>query len=132
MSSGYDLRVLLPADRDAVYAMAKEGLKKTAHDPMEAEMQSWNARWRAEALDHYLALGWSYGCYQNGELRGFLLAQPFIFHKGHTQTLWVEHVEAANEATKEKLIDCAVRWAKDKHFQRVLFDDREVVIGRGK
>lgn len=130
MNPDYELRVLLPADREAVYDFAKRRLTHAAADPMEAEMQSWNARWRTEALDHYLALGWSYGCYRGGELRGFLLAQPFIFHRGHTQTLWVEHVEASDAETADRLIDCAVRWAKDKHFQRVLFDEREVILGR--
>jgi hypothetical protein len=124
-----ELRVLLPSDREALHAFARANLAKAVRDPMEAEMQSWTARWRLEALDHYLKLGWSYGCFDiEGRVRGFLLAQPFVFQGGHTQTLWVEHVEAADNETAAALIDCAVHWAKDKSFQRVLFDDREIPL----
>lgn len=102
---------------------AKQRLAARETDPMEREMKSWSARWRGEALDHYLKLGWSYGAFENGQLRGFVLGQPFLFHRGLTQTLWLEHLEAENSEIENFLLDCASKWARDKHFQCVLMEE---------
>lgn len=117
-----DLLVLLPDHKEAIMAFAKERLAQREKDPMEREMKSWSARWRAEALDHYLKLGWSYGAFENGRLCGFVLGQPLLFHRGLTQTLWLEHLEAENENISTFLLDCATKWARDKHFQCVLME----------
>jgi hypothetical protein len=123
MSENLDLRILFPADKEALLAFAKRQLAASVEDTMEREMQSWNARWRGEALDHYLTQGWSYGAFVNDELRGFLLGQPLLFYRGLTQTLWVEHVEADSPATTLQLLDAAYKWARDKHLQCVVVED---------
>ena len=120
-----EIRILLASDKEAVLQRGLELLALKVSDPMEREMQSWSAPWRSEALDHYLPQGWSYGEFEGDRLRGFLLAQPFLFHRGHTQTLWVECVGAETAEVAERLIDTAWRWARDKHFQCLLLESAE-------
>jgi hypothetical protein len=123
MNRGMDLRILLPAHKDAVIEFGKKQLSERVHDPMEREMQSWNARWRGEALDHYLPQGWSFGAFKGDKLCGFILGQPLLFFRGMMQTLWLECVVADGEETRALLIDCAQKWARDKHFQCALCED---------
>lgn len=124
MSSAQDIRILLPEHKEALLAFARAQLERTVQDPMECEMQSWSARWRGEALDHYLSMGWSYGTFNaDGKLSGFILAQPFIFMRGMTQTLWVEHFAYSDTNSAQMLLDTAYRWARDKHFQCVLIEE---------
>lgn len=119
-----EIRILLPGHKDAVLSFAKGQLDRRVQDPMEREMQSWGARWRPEALDHYLSMGWSYGAFSaDGTMKGFILAQPFIFMRGHTQTLWVEHFAFDNPAVAHSLLETTYRWARDKHFQCVLIEE---------
>lgn len=106
---------------------AKSRLAKTISDKMEGEMKSWTARWRGEALDHYLPLGWSFGCFCGVEVLGFMLAQPLVFFRGHTQTLWIEHLEATDREVSRLLLETAHRWARDKHFQCVFAESLEPV-----
>lgn len=122
-----ELRLLLPADSESVMAFSRKQLETEVHDNMEREMQSWNARWRGEALQHYLALGWSFGCFgseptQATQLKGYVLAQPLLFFRGLTQTLWVEYLtfDNAEPEVGHALLDCVHRWARDKHLQCVL------------
>jgi hypothetical protein len=117
-----ELRILQPSDKQALIEFGQMQLAQTHSDPMEREMQSWNARWRAEALDHYLPLGWSFAAYAS-ELQGFLLAQPLLFYRGLTQTLWVETVQAATPEIAQQLLEAVRAWARDKHFQCVLNND---------
>ena len=127
------MRILLPQHKDAVLACAKALVdeENAELDPMEREMRAWTARWRGEALDHYLSLGWSFGAFdKNDGVQAFLLAQPYLFHRGLTQTLWVEQILAPppllpptqNELARA-LLDTAWRWARDKHFQCVLLEE---------
>jgi hypothetical protein len=122
MSESLDLRILQPADKEAVMEFGKRQLAARVSDPAELQIQSWNARWRPEALDHYLGQGWSFGAYQNEALLGFVLGQPLLFFRGLTQTLWLETVEAANPQIRAQLIECCQRWARDKHLQCVLLE----------
>jgi hypothetical protein len=122
MSESLDLRILQPADKDAVLEFAKSRLAARVSDPSERELESWSARWRPEALDHYLPLGWSFAAYRRDELVGFILGQPLLFFRGLTQTLWLEIVEANDPQTEAALLDCAQRWARDKHLQCALMD----------
>jgi hypothetical protein len=119
MNENLQVRILMPSDKEALMDFAKGQLAARIEDPMEREMQSWSARWRGEALDHYLALGWSFGAFVEAKLCGFSLGQPLLFFRGLTQTLWVEHLEG-DEKTKDALLECTFRWARDKHFQCVL------------
>lgn len=125
MSQSLDVRILLPQHKEALLSFAKANwLKRFEHDPMEGEMQSWSARWRGEALDHYLSLGWSFALFKNDLPEDFILAQPMVFHRGLTQTLWVEDVfyDSSEPENARILIETAHKWARDKHFQCVLVE----------
>lgn len=124
MSSAQEIRILLPEHKEALLAFGRAQLGREVHDSMEVEMQSWSARWRGEALDHYLSMGWSYGTFDStGNLTGFILGQPFVFMRGLTQTLWVEHFCYSDTGAAQLLLDTTYRWARDKHFQCVLIEE---------
>lgn len=124
MSNSAEIRILLPEHKESLLALGRARLQNEVPDEMEREMQSWTARWRAEALDHYLSMGWSYGAFNNqGQLIGFILAQPFVFMRGMTQTLWVEHFTFDAPETAQQLLDTVYKWARDKHFQCVLIEE---------
>jgi hypothetical protein len=114
-------QVLSSPDLSEVYSFASDRLSKSITDETERAFASWSAPWRNESLEHYLKLGWSFVTRENGETRGFFLAQPFLFFRSQTQTLWVEHVEADNEEVADVLVEVAVKVAREKHLQRVLF-----------
>ncbi len=118
-----DTRILLEKDKDSITEFEKERLHKSVQDPMEREMKAWDARWRPEALDHYLPQGWSFGVFEDAKLVGYFLGQPYIFHRGLTQTLWVEHLSYTSPAVAKHLIDTAHKWARDKHLQTVLLEN---------
>ncbi len=117
-----EIRILLESDQDTVMAFARHQLEKTETEPMDIEMKTWVARWRAEALAYYLPQGWSFGVYAGGKLRGFLLAQPLLFYRGLTQTLWIEELIFEGPASGELLLETAYKWARDKHLQCVLLE----------
>lgn len=126
MISNLTVRILLTTDRDALLNFSKERLQKKSGNSMEAEMQSWTAPWRAESLDHYLPTGWCFGAFDNeNRLQGYVLAQPFLFFRGKTQTVWVEHLEFDDKAAGPLLIDTVYRWSRDKHMQCVLVENSE-------
>lgn len=110
---------------DAQLILEFERTRPQDTDTMERELASWSARWREEALNHYLPLGWSFGVFGEGQLQGYLLAQPLLFFRGLTQTLWVERLAFLDLATGQKLAETAWRWAKDKHFQRLLLSETD-------
>ena len=125
-----EFQVLSTGDFDEVTAFAQSRLEASVPDETERTFKSWSARWRKEALDHYLKFGWSFIARDTeGKTAGFFLAQPFLFFRGQTQTLWVELVEARDEATAKALVDVAVRVAREKHLQRILFADADVLKG---
>ena len=116
-----NVRILLPTDLEAILAFEKQ--KLTHIDEMEREMAHWSARWRQESLEHYLPLGWSFGTFdQNDNLTGYALAQPYLFHRGLMQTLWIELLSADGER-RELLIDTLYRWARDKHLQCIITEE---------
>lgn len=90
-------------------------------DGIEKEMLSWHAKWRREALNHYLPQGWSFIKKNNGKISGYVLCQPILFFQGWTQTLWIEHVAAIDQKNGLEMLEIAYRWAKDKHLQKVFF-----------
>lgn len=118
-----EFTVLRAENQDCVLEFARRHAEVAQPDPVERELSSWKARWRPEQLTHYLALGWSFGGWENGRLKGFILAQPLLFFRGLTQTLWVETILFEETQTAEALIECAYRWARDKHFQTVLISE---------
>ena len=92
-------------------------------EEFDREMQSWHASWRQESLNHYLPLGWSFGLWSDDEktLEGYFLAQPQLFLRAMTQTLWVERLVAETPKASEELMDLAYRLCREKHFQKILF-----------
>lgn len=128
MDSEFDIRILQMADLEAVKSFGERLLKSSVTDPMEYEIQSWTARWREEALRHYLPLGWSFGAFQkNGLLIGVSLAQPMLFFRGFTQSLWVEYFTYKHVEAGRQLVETVYRWGRDKHIQLVIFEDGETL-----
>jgi hypothetical protein len=122
MNESIDTRILLFDDADAILAFESGQMAKTMSDPMEREMASWNARYRKEALEHYLPKGWSFGSFRNGQLVGYILGQPLVFLRGHTQTLWIEYLSASYPGVAKTLMEVAHKWARDKHLQCLLME----------
>jgi hypothetical protein len=120
-----EFQVLSLNDLDQVAAFARENLARTVSNEAERTFLSWDARWRQESLEHYLSLSWSFVARHRGRIVGFFLAQPIRYMGGHTQTLWVEHVEASEPGVVEALIDLAIRSARGEHLQRVLFSNAD-------
>ncbi len=89
---------------------------------IQKEMKSWDQAWRKESLEHYAGLGWSFVALAEGELKGYLLGQPLLFFNKWTQSLWIEHMEFVDDEAGYQLLDTAIRWAKTKHLQKVLFN----------
>jgi hypothetical protein len=116
-------QVLSAPDIEEVFNYASARLALSEPNEQDRMFKSWAAKWRREALEHYLKLGWSFIARDEQTKRtvGFFLGQPFLFFRGQTQTLWVEHIEADNDEVKHQLVDTAVRVAREKHLQRVLF-----------
>lgn len=118
-----EMTILQPHHKELISLFEKASLPEDA--PLSLQMKTWDARWREESLDHYLSLGWSFGVFKEGELSAYILAQPFVFFRGMTQTLWVEWLGAINQAEADRVIDVAYRWARDKHFQKVATDSEQ-------
>ena len=122
MSESLETRILLIDDADAILAFESGQLAKTMSDPMEREMASWSARYRKEALEHYLPKGWSFGTFLNGQLVGYILAQPLLFVRGLTQTVWIENISTTHPGLAKTLIEVVHKWARDKHLQCLLME----------
>ena len=130
-------RVIQIQDLDEILSYEQKKLAETIADSNEAMMAGWNAKWRKEALEHYLPLGWSFLLRDEdmktsenpeGPLMGYLLAQPFLFLEGQMQCLWVEHLSYASLKARDELCDLAYRISREKHFQRVLFPNNSGVM----
>jgi hypothetical protein len=123
-------RIIQISDLPEILEYENKKLASTVSDETERALQSWNARWRKEALEHYLPMGWSFLARDRdipsesspeGTLVGYFMAQPFLFMEGHTQALWVEHLSYSSLQARDELCDLAYRLSREKHFQRVLF-----------
>lgn len=116
--SNITLKVLKPENQSEIQNFAKS--KANPSNPFE----EWSAPWREESLKHYLPQGWCLGAYEgpaeNGQLCGYLLAQPILFWMKNTQTLWIEAVSANSQEIEDQLLQAAIGWSKDKHLQRVV------------
>jgi hypothetical protein len=135
------LRVIQPADLDEILHFEKHKLQEAISDEMERELTSWNARWRQEALNHYLPMGWSFlsrdrnlksDHSSEGQLVGYFLAQPLLFFEGQTQTLWVEHMQYSTLQARDELCELAYKLSREKHFQKVLFPESQSIMNAVK
>jgi hypothetical protein len=114
-----EVKILAPQDLESILSFETSKLEG---EDFDREMASWHARWRREALEHYLPLGWSFCKRENGVLVAYILCQPLLFFEGWTQSLWIEHVSAVRAEDAQEMIDIAYRWARDKHLQKVFFN----------
>ncbi len=121
-----EIKVLQLKNADEILTLERGLLAAIEPDETEREFRSWHASWRSESLEHYLPLGWSFGVWHDKTLVGYYLAQPQLFTRSQTQTLWVEQLTATTEALKNELKDVARRIAREKHFQKVIFNGDEV------
>ncbi len=123
-------RVIQLSDLPEITQFEQEKLFKSIVNENDRIFHTWSARWRPEALEHYIPLGWSFLARDTeitspdsseGALVGYFLAQPFLFMEGQTQCLWVEHLNYSSLQARDELCDLAYRFSREKHFQRVLF-----------
>lgn len=130
-------RILQLQDLDELLQFEAKKLNESPGTPEDRIFQSWNSRARKESLEHYLSLGWSFlvrdtevenPLSSEGQLLGYMLAQPFLFFEGHTQTLWIEHLSYSTLATRDELCNLAYRLSREKHFQKVLFPQSSGVM----
>lgn len=116
-----EYRIAQLADLDAIYQFAEAQLKISVPDDTERMMKIWDSRFRKEALEHYLKLGWSFvATDQSDKLVGYFLGQPLLFFEGQTQTLWVEDVQAKSSEVLADLVEISYKLSRDKHFQKVI------------
>lgn len=123
-------RVVQLQDLQEILDFENRKLQELIPDEMERTLHSWNVRWRKEALEHYLALGWSFlardkdkpsSFSEEGLLVGYFIAQPLLFLDGQTQSLWVEHLQYASLQARDELCELAYKLSREKHFQKVFF-----------
>lgn len=117
-----NFQIMQASDLDDIISFEKNLLVHEIPDEMERMMKSWHSRWRKESLEHYLPMGWSFiARNEKKEVMGYFLAQPLLFFDGNTQTLWVEHIQAADSLVRDQLSEIAYKLSREKHFQKVLF-----------
>jgi hypothetical protein len=126
-----------PENLEEILAYENNKLKDIYPTEIEQSLVRWNSRWRQEALEHYLKLGWSFILRDRelpstfsteGALLGYFLAQPLLFLDGQTQSLWIEHISFANLATRDRLCEFAYKLSREKHFQKVYFPSQNNVV----
>lgn len=123
-------RIVQLQDLDEILDFENRRLQEQIPDEMERTLHSWNARWRKEALEHYLKLGWSFLARDKdkpspfsdeGLLVGYFIAQPLLFLDGQTQSLWVEHLQYTSLQARDELCELAYKLSREKHLQKVFF-----------
>ncbi|MBX3034073.1 MAG: hypothetical protein KF865_09115 [Bdellovibrionaceae bacterium] len=129
-------RIIQSTDLDEIIDYENRKLAESVADENERTLQSWHARWRKEALEHYLGLGWSFLVRDRdvqspfspeGQLIGYFIAQPLLFFDGQTQSLWLEHLSYSSLQARDELSTLAYRLSREKHFQRVFFPNQSGV-----
>ena len=130
-------RILQAPDLDSLLKFENKKLLETIPSEEERLFASWNSRWRKEALEHYLNLGWSFIAHDSdlkseaspeGQLVGYFLAQPLVFFEAQTQSLWVEHLSYSTLTARDELCSLAYKLSREKHFQRVFFPNNSSVM----
>lgn len=131
------LHVAQPSDIDEILEFESEQMKLQISDESERMIQSWSARWRKEALEHYLQYGWSFLARETdlkttkspqGELQGLFLGQGLLFFDGHTQSLWIEHMSYRSLVVRDQLCELAYKLGREKNLQNVYFPHTEAIL----
>lgn len=121
-------RIAELADKEKIFEFAKgqllsqEKMLNAEVSEFDIMMKIWESKFRLEALEHYLKLGWSFIAEDENSknIYGFFIGQPLLFFEGHTQNLWVETIVAYDDEIKKHLVDISVKLSRDKHLQRVI------------
>ncbi|KYG60674.1 hypothetical protein [Bdellovibrio bacteriovorus] len=116
-------RVIQADDLQDILDLENKKLTEAYPDEMERMMAGWSSKFRVEALNHYIPLGWSFLArdVESGKLMGYFIAQPLLFLDGQTQSLWVEHVQYSSLQARDELCELAYKLGREKHLQRVYF-----------
>ena len=123
------VRTLQLSDLPDVLNFEKKKLTDNFVSEEEIIFESWKSRWRPEALEHYIPLGWSFIIRDSegagsesgqGQMVGYFIAQPMLFVEAATQSLWVEHISWSSLKVRDELLELAVKLAREKNFQRVI------------
>ncbi len=116
-------RVIQADDLQDILDLENKKLQDAYPDEMERMMAGWNSKFRLEALNHYIPMGWSFLAREedSNRLLGYFIAQPLLFLDGQTQSLWVEHVQYASLQARDELCELAYKLGREKHLQRVYF-----------
>lgn len=123
------LRVIQTSEIDEILEYEQRRLADLFPDEHDRMFQAWNSKWRKEALEHYLPMGWSFLARDTeGTLVGYFLGQPLLFFDGQTQSLWVEHLQSSSLQARDSLTDLAYRLSREKHFQRVYFPNNTSIM----
>jgi hypothetical protein len=116
-------KVILPEDLQEILNLENKKMNELFPDEMERMIAGWNSKFRIEALNHYIPLGWSFLAreLETDSLMGYFIAQPLLFVDGHTQSLWVEHIQYISLQARDELCELAYKLGREKHLQRVYF-----------
>lgn len=116
-------RVIQADDLQDILDLENKKLQDAYPDEMERMMAGWSSKFRIEALNHYIPLGWSFLARDEDtdSLLGYFIAQPLLFLDGQTQSLWVEHVQYTSLQARDELCELAYKLGREKHLQRVYF-----------
>lgn len=116
-------RVIQAEDLQEILDLENRKLQEQYPDEMERMIAGWNSKFRVEALNHYIATGWSFLAKETETERlvGYFIAQPLLFLDGQTQSLWVEHLQHTTLQARDELCELAYKLGREKHLQRVYF-----------
>lgn len=130
MSDNWHLRIAQTEDLESIYQFELNKLGETIKDESERMMAVWSSKFRREALEHYLPMGWSFIAIDpdDQEIGAYFLAQPMLFIEGQTQSLWLEHIQFSSIEARDLLCELAYKLAREKHFQRVYFPNSNQVL----
>lgn len=120
----FDVKLLMEEHCESIIAFEKNKLANEGLSDLEIEMKSWDFPWRMESLKHYSSLGWSFVALQDSQVVGYILGQPLLYFNNWTQTLWIEFLSYQTDEVANALMDVSVRWAKTKHLQKVILNNK--------
>lgn len=137
-----DFKIVMVSEIPEILDFEQRKLAEQIVSEEDRTILSWNARWRKEALEHYIPMGWSFlvrdtamkSDFANGEgqLIGYFIAQPLLFLDGQTQSLWVEHLQYSSLQARDELTDLAFRLSREKHLQKVYFPKNPATLNATK
>lgn len=128
MSTKYHARVIDVAEIDEIISFEQSNLVRDVEDEQIRMFLSWSAPWRKESLEFYLPKGWCFAVRDDARMVGYFLAQPVLFFRQMTQTLWVEYLNFENREIGEFLLDLAFKTAREKHIQSVFISPSDELV----